>query len=97
MDSAWDQLLDLVERLATDPTRALDPDVERTLTTLTLEAITARDVDTELHAGDVARWLGGLVVAHRSVRATHPEVDPDTDLADLRRIVTRWLHPARPR
>ena len=55
------------------------------------------DVDGELHVDDVARWLAGLTTAHRSVRTNHPEIDPDTELAGLRRIVTRWLHPARPR
>lgn len=97
MESAWDRLLELVDHLAADPSAAAGPDVERTFATLTAQAIEDHDVDIELHADDVARWLSGLITAYHAVRAAHIDVDPDTDLADLRRIITRWLHPARPR
>lgn len=97
MDSAWDQLLELIEQLATDPERPIGPDVEQTFAALSTRAIEDRDIDSELHVPDITRWLTGLVVAHRAVRDAHPEVDADTDLGDLLRILTRWLHPARPR
>jgi hypothetical protein len=97
MDSAWDRLLDLLDQLAADVERVIDHDVETTFAELVTRARLDGDVDGELHVDDVARWLNGLAVAHRAVRAAHPDVDPETDLADLRRIVTRWLHPARPR
>nr|MCW2727712.1 hypothetical protein [Aeromicrobium sp.] len=97
MDSAWDRLLELVDHLAADATAAGDPGVERAFAALTAEAIEARDIDIELHTADVARWLTGLVAAYHVIRATHVDVDADADLADLRRIITRWLHPARPR
>ncbi|MCD9196682.1 hypothetical protein [Aeromicrobium wangtongii] len=97
MESAWDQLLELIDHLAADPTTPVDHDTEQTFARLGAEAIRDRHIDTELRADDIARWLCGLVAGYRTVRATHPEVDPDTDLADLRRIITRWLHPARPR
>lgn len=97
MDSAWDRLLDLVDHLAADATAAADPAVELTFATLAAEAIAAHDIDLELRADDVARWLTGLVSAYHLVRASNPGGDADTDLADLRRILTRWLHPARPR
>jgi hypothetical protein len=97
MDSAWDRLLDLVDHLAADASAAAGQDVERTFATLTAQAIEDHDVDIELNADDAARWLTGLVTAYHVVRAAHSDVDPDTDLADLRRIITRWLHPARPR
>jgi hypothetical protein len=97
MDSAWDRLLELVEQLATDPSRPLDADAEGRLAGLTTEAQAERHIDTELAVPDVTRWLAGLVTAHRALRETHAEVDADTELGNLLRIVTRWLHPARPR
>lgn len=97
MDSAWDRLLDLIDHLAADPSKPVDSAVEETFATLAAQAVAERDIDSELHVPDVARWLSGLVTTHRTLRTTHPEVDPDTELANLRRIATRWLHPARPR
>ncbi|MET0931506.1 MAG: hypothetical protein ABWX74_18440 [Aeromicrobium sp.] len=97
MDSAWDRLLDLLDQLAADPGRPIDDATESAFAELTTAAQQVGDIDGELHVIDVTRWLAGLATAHRAVRSSHPEVDPDTDLADLRRIVTRWLHPARPR
>ena len=97
MDTAWDRLLDLVDHLAATPERPIGPDVEQDFAELARQAQLDGDVDGELHVDDVARWLAGLTTAHRSVRTNHPEIDPDTELAGLRRIVTRWLHPARPR
>jgi hypothetical protein len=97
MDTAWDRLLDLLDHLTSAPGRTPGAGLEQTFAELAAEAIAAGDIDSELHVPDVARWLAGLVAAHGAVRTAHPEVDPDTDLADLRRIVTRWLHPARPR
>lgn len=97
MDSAWDQLLELIEQLAADPQQPIGPDVEQTFAALATEAIADRDIDGELHVPDVTRWLAGLVTAHRALRTSHPEVDADTELGNLLRIVTRWLHPARPR
>jgi hypothetical protein len=97
MDSAWDRMLDLIDHLAAAPERPLGPDVEQTFAELSTQARADGDIDAELHVDNVARWLTGLVAAHRAVRAAHPEVDADAHLADLRRIVTRWLHPARPR
>jgi hypothetical protein len=97
MESAWDRLLDLVERLAVDPGRPLGPDTDAMLIDLSTRAIADRHIDIELRATDVARWLSGLVTAHRALRDTHADVDADTELGNLLRIVTRWLHPARPR
>lgn len=90
MASAWDQLLDLLE--STD-----ESDLETTFAELAAQAQRTGDVDAELGIPGVARWLNGLVAAHRAVRAEHPEINVDTEVAELRRIVTRWLHPARPR
>ncbi len=92
---AWDQLLDTVDHLASDFEVALDDAVERTFAALCLDAIDAGLIDRELHLDDTARWLRGLLVAHRAVREAHPEVDTDGDGAVLRLIITRWLHPHR--
>ena len=96
MESAWDRLLDLVERLAVDPGLPLGADTDAALVDLSTRAIADRHIDIELRAPDVARWLSGLVTAHRALRDTHGDVDADTELGNLLRIVTRWLHPARP-
>jgi hypothetical protein len=94
--SAWDRLLDLVDHLATHPVAPPTSELEVTLAALVSEAVVDRSVDRELHVPDTARWLAGLVAGHRAVRDAHPEIDADTDLAVLRLIITRWLHPARP-
>lgn len=97
MDSAWDRLLDLIDHVAADPGRPIGPDLERAFAELAAQAVEDRDIDSELHVADVARWLTALAGSHRTLRASHPEVEADTELANLRRIATRWLHPSRPR
>jgi hypothetical protein len=96
-DTAWDRLLDQLDHLAGNPDLPLSPGVERTFATLCAQAIGDGSVDRELHVEDAARWLAGLIVAHRAVREAHPDLPPDADLGMLRVMVTRWLHPARPR
>jgi hypothetical protein len=94
-ETAWDQLLDRIDHLAGTPDKPLPDDLENQFAGMCEEAARDGSVDRELHAIDTARWLAGLLAAHRSVRSAHPEVAPDDDLAVLRVIVTRWLHPAR--
>jgi hypothetical protein len=94
-EPAWDRLLELLDQFAGNPNLPLSADVERTFATLCAQAIEDGSVDRELHLPDAARWLTGLVAAFRVVRQAHPEVAPDDDLAVLRVIATRWLHPAR--
>ncbi len=94
-DTAWDRLFDLIDHLASDATAALPGDIENVFAGLCEDAARDGSVDRELHAIDTARWLAGLIEAHRIVRAAHPEVAADVDLAVLRVVVTRWLHPAR--
>ncbi|GAA3516588.1 hypothetical protein GCM10022234_09760 [Aeromicrobium panaciterrae] len=92
--NAWDQLLDLVDHLAADSEVPLD-ESERTFAALCTEAVAQGSVDSELHVDDTARWLRMMISAHRAERAAHPEIDSDVDVAVLRLIVTRWLHPHR--
>ena len=65
----------------------------------TIEACQADgSIDGELHAADTARWVVAVLAAHRNLRARDEEgTDPERDRAHLRMILTRWLHPARPR
>lgn len=93
---AWDRLMDLIDHLTATPASALGEDIERAFAALCVEGMGDGSVDRELNPVDVGRWLGGLVAAHRVVQEAHPEVPPDDDLALMRAIVTRWLHPSRP-
>ena len=54
-DTAWDQLLDLIDHFAANPDLPLSPDVERTFATLCAQAIEDGSVDRELHVADTAR------------------------------------------
>lgn len=92
---AWDELLDTIDHLAADPDAALDVSAEQRFATLLVEGMESGSVDSELHVDDTARWLSALLVAHRAARDLHPEIAADDDLAVLRLIVTRWLHPQR--
>lgn len=93
--TAWDELLDLIDHLAGDHVNAVPDGIEQVFADLCEQGAQDGSIDRELHTADTARWLVGLVQAHRGVRAAHPEVPPDDDLGALRVIVTRWLHPAR--
>jgi len=91
--SAWDDLMAWVDAHANGD---VPGDAEADLLALVQRAQADRSVDRELHAPDVARWLVGLVLGHAELRRRTPRIDADLDQADLRLIVTRWLHPARP-
>lgn len=91
--SAWDELVRLVESGA----RAGGlPIADADLVHLVQRAIDERSVDPELSADSVARWLPALVAGYPSVRGTSDRGD-ETEIPELLRILTRWLHPARPR
>ena len=91
----WDELLDTIDHLAADPQAELDRAVEQSFAELIVRGIANGAIDGELHVGDTARWLCAMIVAHRAARDVHPELSADEDLAVLRLIVTRWLHPHR--
>lgn len=94
-EAPYERLLELVDRLATDPDLAIGHDVERTLEQTVIEALADGSVDRELHLPDVVRWLTAVVHGHRALRVDHPQVEGDTELALMRLLITRWLHPAR--
>lgn len=95
MSEPWDELLNTIDHVADDAELVLDEAVERTFAALITEAIAMGDVDGELRVDDTARWLTAMLAAHQSAREAHPDVAADDDLAVLRLIVTRWLHPHR--
>ncbi len=94
-ETAWDRLLILIDHLVDRHDDRLPDDLEQQFAELCAEAVRAGSADRELHVDDTARWLRGLLVAHRAVREAHPGVDADDDGAVLRLIITRWLHPHR--
>lgn len=90
-ESAFEQLLDHLDQWSSDASTLPDLETLRVL----LEAGRADgSVDGELHADDTARWLVGIVTGARRVIDARA-VPVDDDLAQLRQLVTRWLHPAR--
>lgn len=87
---AWDALWAEVDRLLGGG----DEDVAA-LTAHVRGAQEAGIVDRELRAEATARWLVALADACRRLTQTHPDQDPDTEIAIMRMIATRWLRPAR--
>lgn len=94
-EAPYERLLDLVDRLASDPELPVNGDTERILEQIAIAAMADHSIDRELHLPDVVRWLLGLVHGHRMLRISHPRVDADEELALMRVLITRWLHPAR--
>ena len=94
-EAPYERLMDLVGRLAADSDAEINPDVERALEQMVIDAMADRSIDRELHLADVVRWLIGFVQAHRALRHGYPEIDADNEQALMRVIITRWLHPAR--
>lgn len=92
--TAWDALLDRVDRLVASAT-LVDPGIVDELGDLIAAAITEGAVDRELDPRASGRWLAALASAHGHLLAAHPEADADAELALLRVIITRWLHPGR--
>ena len=92
---AWDELMTLVDHVAAGRAHLPSPD---TLEDLVARGQAERTIDTELHPADTARWIVGLLAGHGHLRhhlTTGADASRDAD--DLRLILTRWLHPARPR
>lgn len=94
-EAPYERLLELLDQLSSDPDLPINADTERILEQFVIDAMADRSIDRELHLPDVVRWLIALVQGHRSIRLSHPEVDPDDELALKRVLITRWLHPAR--
>lgn len=97
--SAWDEINDRIE-VASRSQVAPDHAWESELHPLLEQAMADHSVDRELHIEPTARWIAALVAVfhfrRQQVRTENP-VDLESDLIQLKMIVTRWLHPARPR
>ncbi len=94
-EEPWDQILNMLDHLASSADTPPDLTVESTFARLISDAIAEGFVDPELHVDDTARWLTAMLAAYRAAREAHPDVPADDDGAVLRLIVTRWLHPHR--
>ena len=91
----WDAIWSVLDDLTTDPALTIDAHTEAGLSTIVLRASDEGLVDRELHIEATARWMLALVEAYRTMMAGHLSLDPDTEIATMRLIVTRYLRPAR--
>jgi hypothetical protein len=90
--AAWDELLDTLDHAVAAPDRLPDP---AEIARLVRRGMDEGSVDRELDPDACGRWIAALARTHAAVVAEHPDLDPDTELALLRLVVTRWLHPRR--
>lgn len=94
---AWDAIWSVLDDLTTDTTLVIDTHIEAGLSTLILRASDESLIDRELHIEATSRWMLAMVVAYRAMMTTHTTLDPDSEIATMRMIITRYLRPARPR
>jgi len=92
---AWDAIWSVLDDLTSDPELEIDAHTEAGLATFVMRASDEGLVDRELHIESTSRWMLALVEAYRGLMATHSSLDPDTEIATMRLIVTRYLRPAR--
>jgi len=92
--TAWDDLLSMIDRYLRS---GVPDDAEHHLLPVVERAQRERSIDRELRSDDVARWIVCLVLGHDALRQRHRDVPAELDHSDLRLVLTRWLHPARPR
>ncbi len=92
---AWDAIWSVLDDLTTDPSIAIDSQTESGLSSFVLRASDEGLVDRELHIEATARWMLALVEAYRGMMAGHTSLDPDSEIATMRVIITRYLRPAR--
>lgn len=93
----WDAIWSVLDDLTSDTSLAIDAHTEAGLSSIILRASDASLIDRELHIEATARWMLALVEAYRTMMAGHPTLDPDSEIATMRMIITRYLRPARPR
>ncbi len=92
----WDAIWSVIDDLTSDHDIAIDADIESGLTSLIITASDDEVIDRELHVEATARWILALVSAYRTLMTTHTRLDPDTEIATMRLIISRYLRPARP-
>ncbi len=93
--AAWDELMTLVDHVAAGRAHLPTP---ASVEDLVARGQAERTIDSELRVPDTARWIVGLLAGHGHLRHhVTAGSSAERDAADLRLILTRWLHPARPR
>lgn len=92
----WDAIWSVVDDLTSDHDLDIDSQIESGLTSLIMVASDADLIDRELHIEATARWILALVCAYRTLMEKHTSLDPDTEIATMRLIISRYLRPARP-
>lgn len=94
---AWGAIWSVLDDLTTDTSLTIDAHTESGLSSIILRASDEGLIDRELHIEATARWMLALVVAYRAMMVGHSTLDPDSEIATMRVIITRYLRPARPR
>lgn len=92
---AWESIWSVLDDLTSDHAIALDAPTESGLAGLIFRASDEGLIDRELHIEATARWLLALVEAYRTLIAGHSTLDPDTEIATMRMIISRYLRPSR--
>lgn len=92
---AWDAIWSVLDDLTSDSSIQIDRHTEAGLSTFVLRASDEGLVDRELHIEATARWILALVEAYRGLMIAHDSLDPDTEIATMRLIISRYLRPPR--
>lgn len=90
---AWESIWSILDNLTSDGTLVIDTRTEAGLAALVFRASDEGLIDRELHIEATARWLLALVEAYRGLMAGHTTLDPDTEIATMRLIISRYLRP----
>lgn len=92
---AWESIWSILDLLTSDHTLVIDTHTEAGLAALVFRASDEGLIDSELHIEATSRWLLALVEGFRSLMAGHTTLDPDTEIATMRLIISRYLRPVR--
>ena len=94
-NDAWESIWSVVDDLTSDTSHVIDTQMEAGLAAFIYRASDEGLIDRELHIEATSRWLLSLVAAYRALMAGHTTLDPDTEIATMRLIITRYLKPSR--
>lgn len=94
-NDAWESIWSVIDDLTADSSTVIDKQTETGLAAFVYRASDEGLIDRELHIEATARWLLALVGAYRALMAEHTSLDPDTEIATMRLIITRYMRPPR--
>lgn len=94
-NDAWESIWSVVDDLTSDREIVIDHHLEAGMAAFIYQASDEGLIDRELHIEATSRWLLALVAAYRALMAGHTTLDPDTEIATMRLIITRYLRPTR--